>query len=237
MRIKNVFLSLSLFILLSASALAQSGETVSLQIIDTTGKVIATQTVAKDGSFNFDNLPSGEYRVKVRFPSLAVGTMSGSGSGAAAASYAATGRISTNVTTPKQTQGATFGEKVNAGLQSAGSNAQQKPTATSTNAGGAENATARVRHTIKMQMLAGSDFLKIEKATSGLKDTLKTQVRTANPGAVTVESWSWGTANNSIVYETENENKLVEGVDAFIKIGEKKSVSGKIIVGHVTVLK
>ena len=29
-------------------------------------------------------------------------------------------RISMNVTTPKQTQGATFGEKVNAGLQSAG---------------------------------------------------------------------------------------------------------------------
>jgi len=29
-------------------------------------------------------------------------------------------RISMNVTTPKQTQGATFGEKVNAGLQTAG---------------------------------------------------------------------------------------------------------------------
>lgn len=29
-------------------------------------------------------------------------------------------RISMNVTTPKQTQGTTFGEKVNAGLQSAG---------------------------------------------------------------------------------------------------------------------
>jgi len=29
-------------------------------------------------------------------------------------------RISMNVTTPRQTQGATFGEKVNAGLQSAG---------------------------------------------------------------------------------------------------------------------
>ena len=53
----------------------------------------------------------------------------GAGGGAAAASYAravtpATGvpkRISMNVTVPKQTQGATFGEKVNAGLHAAGS--------------------------------------------------------------------------------------------------------------------
>lgn len=50
------------------------------------------------------------------------------GGGAAAASYAATGktsnampnRLSMNVTTPKQTQGATFGEKCQAGLQCAG---------------------------------------------------------------------------------------------------------------------
>lgn len=53
----------------------------------------------------------------------------GAGGGAAAASYAkvatpAAGmpnRISMNVTVPKQTQGATFGEKVNAGLHAAGS--------------------------------------------------------------------------------------------------------------------
>lgn len=52
-----------------------------------------------------------------------------SGSGAAAASYVATGRarndmpnrISMNVTTPKQTQGATFGERCQAGVQCAGS--------------------------------------------------------------------------------------------------------------------
>lgn len=58
-----------------------------------------------------------------------VSTLSGSGGGAAAAAYAATGRamgggmpnrISMNVTVPKQTQGATFGEKVNAGLHAAG---------------------------------------------------------------------------------------------------------------------
>lgn len=58
-----------------------------------------------------------------------VSSLSGSGGGAAAAFYAATGRftggnmrnrISTNVTVPKQTQGATFGERVNAGLHAAG---------------------------------------------------------------------------------------------------------------------
>lgn len=35
------------------------------------------------------------------------------------------GRISTNVTVPKQTQGATFGEKVNAGLHAAGGSLAQ----------------------------------------------------------------------------------------------------------------
>ncbi len=72
-----------------------------------------------------------------------VSSLAGGGGGAAAASYAATGRmappgagptpqamridggmpnrISMNVTVPKQTQGATFGERVNAGLHAAGS--------------------------------------------------------------------------------------------------------------------
>jgi hypothetical protein len=50
----------------------------------------------------------------------------GAGGGAAAASYARIdggmpNRISMNVTVPKQTQGATFGERVNAGLHAAGS--------------------------------------------------------------------------------------------------------------------
>jgi YD repeat-containing protein len=59
-------------------------------------------------------------------------------------------RISMTVTAPKQTQGATFGEKVNAGLHAAGS--------------------------------ALSSSKLVEKATSGLKDTLKTQVRMAGGG-------------------------------------------------------
>jgi hypothetical protein len=54
-----------------------------------------------------------------------VSSLGGRGGGAAAASYAATGRlgrsrISINLTVPKQTQGATFGEKVNHGLHAAG---------------------------------------------------------------------------------------------------------------------
>ena len=58
-----------------------------------------------------------------------VGSLAGgAGGGAAAASYAKTAdpnagmpsRISINVTVPKQTQGATFGEKVNQGLHAAG---------------------------------------------------------------------------------------------------------------------
>ena len=62
----------------------------------------------------------------------------GAGGGAAAASYAKTAgpnagmpnRISMRVTAPKQTQGATFGEKVNAGLHAAGSALGQGAAAT-----------------------------------------------------------------------------------------------------------
>lgn len=63
----------------------------------------------------------------------------GAGGGAAAASYAKTAdpnagmpnRISMNVTVPKQTQGATFGEKVNQGLHAAGGALAQGASATS----------------------------------------------------------------------------------------------------------
>lgn len=50
--------------------------------------------------------------------------LAGGGGGAAAASYAATGRVAAPTDTPragKQTQGATFGEKINQGLHAAGS--------------------------------------------------------------------------------------------------------------------
>lgn len=54
------------------------------------------------------------------------GKQGGSGGGAAAASYAATGKAimpsdTAKTGTPKQTQGATFGEKVSQGLHAAGS--------------------------------------------------------------------------------------------------------------------
>jgi hypothetical protein len=63
----------------------------------------------------------------------------GAGGGAAAASYAKTAdpnagmpnRISMNVTVAKQTQGATFGEKVNQGLHAAGGAVAQGASATS----------------------------------------------------------------------------------------------------------
>ena len=63
----------------------------------------------------------------------------GAGGGAAAASYAKTAgpnagmpnRISMKVKVPKQTQGATFGEKVNQGLHAAGSALGQGAAATS----------------------------------------------------------------------------------------------------------
>ena len=82
---------------------------------------IAT-TTAKSDAGPRGQAPSTEGTAAVS----SVGNLAG---GAAAASYAKTAgpnagmpnRISMKVTVPKQTQGATFGEKVNAGLHAAGS--------------------------------------------------------------------------------------------------------------------
>jgi hypothetical protein len=81
-----------------------------------------------------------------------VGNLAGSGGGAAAASYAATGR-----------------------------SAAPRPLASSTRADGSIDVT---------EPLAAGDYaltLVVAKATSGLKDTLKTQVRTAAPVRVRMQ--------------------------------------------------
>lgn len=167
-------------------------------------------------------------------------------------------RISMNVTVPKQTQGATFGEKVNAGLHAAGSVVSQgasltiacgpatctvalpdgsgyradleamalAPLATGqagvaagpgagivsaavssvgTRSGGSGAAAASYARTATSaplasqrrangdvdvtELLADGDYLLsvvVEKATSGLKDTLKTQVRMAAPQRIRI---------------------------------------------------
>ena len=53
MKIKNIFLSLSLIVLLGASALAQTGNDVSVKLINKEGKVIANSSLDRNGNFNF----------------------------------------------------------------------------------------------------------------------------------------------------------------------------------------
>lgn len=168
-------------------------------------------------------------------------------------------RISMNVTVPKQTQGATFGEKVNAGLHAAGSVVSQGASLTiacgpatctvalpdgsgyradleamtlapltpgpagvaagpgagivsaavssvGTRSGGSGAAAASYARTAAPEPLASQrrangdvdvtepladgDYLLsvvVEKATSGLKDTLKTQVRMAAPQRIRID--------------------------------------------------
>ena len=83
----------------------------------------------------------------------------GAGGGAAAASYARTAdsnagmpnRISMNVTVPKQTQGATFGEKVNQGLHAAGSAVSQGAAATSEGGTDCDDTDAAARQALKTE--------------------------------------------------------------------------------------
>lgn len=83
--------------------------------------------ICQAGKIDSATLSRGEESYAVS--SVSVLCTKGGGSGAAAASYAKSGinridstpaRISTNMTVPKQTQGATFGEKVQSGLASTG---------------------------------------------------------------------------------------------------------------------
>ena len=115
-------------------------------------------------------------------------------------------RISMNVTVPKQTQGATFGEKVNAGMASSIDNNQDNNTGNNPVMKWRNNNTVRsnrIGNAFVSADLDGdgnmeSSYLNfsgevatitinnndaagkvVEKATSGLKETLKTQVRMA----------------------------------------------------------
>lgn len=102
-------------------------------------------------------------------------------------------RISMNVTVPKQTQGATFGEKVNAGMNTPNMKAQNNNTVRSNRTdnaiimadldgdGAMESSVLNFNGevatiTITQNEVAGKV---VEKATSGLKDVVKTQIRMA----------------------------------------------------------
>ena len=81
------------------------------------GDQAASAAIASDGSFRLAGLAPGPYRLS----------------------------ITSGTTVPKQTQGATFGEKVNAGLHSAGSAVAQGAPASATSHDTAKNSVGNVR--------------------------------------------------------------------------------------------
>lgn len=252
MKIKNIFLSLSLVVLLGASALAQSGNDVSVKLINKEGKVVATSNLDRNGNFNFPELPAGDYTMKVSVQDFHFMQMTLGDKGTNAQN--STGRKGI----PEKGKTEDVAIAVNPEARKNGG-ITQKMQAVDRVAGNSENSAERKSsdYHIKLQSvntvsssdifikldsisgLAASDFyLKFrgdlvtqEKATSGLKDTLKTQVRVAQPSEVRVDSWSWGTTN-SLTYKASNEQKLKDGVEVQISVKEKKNIAG-----HVTVLK
>ncbi len=248
MKIKNIFLSLSLVVLLGASALAQSGNDVMVKIVNKEGKVIATSNLDRNGNFNFPNLPAGDYTMKVSVQDFHFLKMTDGDKGTN--SQNSTGRK--GIQENGKTEGVAI--PVSPEAQNAG-----KVRGSITQKMSAVERVAKVdSFTIKMHAIEGAaasdfhikfkgDLVASEKATSGLKDTLKTQVRTAQPSQVRVDSWSWGTSNattetqrdqkqwlpaNFLTYTTQDEAKLKEGVDIKISVKEKHN-----LVGHVTVVK
>ncbi len=266
MKIKNIFLSLSLVILLGASALAQSGNDVTVKLINKDGKIVATSNLDSKGNFNLPDVPVGEYTMKVNVNDFHFIKMNAVESDKGTNGQNSTGR-GINQPGLKRNDAVAIGED-----SAARKTGEIKGSVTQK-----MQSVDRVDSHMKMQSieavsadkifikidgisgLAASDFyLKIkgdlvarEKATSGLKDTLKTQVRVAQPSTVQLESWSWGASNvdsarvssgikiggmnempSTLIYQTNNESKLKEGVEVQISIKEKKN-----LIGHVTIAK
>ena len=253
MKIKNIFLSLSLIVLLGASALAQTGNDVSVKLINKEGKVIANSSLDRNGNFNFPDLPTGEYTMKVVVQDFHF--MHDKGTNV----QNSTGRKGITQSGIKKNDEVAIAENSAANTGRIKGSVTQKMNAVdriAENSGNPANGKTNDYH-IKIQNveavsasniyikfdsisgLAASDFyLKFkgdlvakEKATSGLKDTLKTQVRVAQPSEVQVDSWSWGDSS-SLSYKAGSEQKLKEGIEVQISVKEKKTITG-----HVTVLK
>lgn len=255
MKFKNLFLGLSLFILLGASALAKDGAVVSVKLMDSRGTVVAVKMVDADGGFTFDNLPPGTYTVRL----VVTPDEFDSGKGAAGS----TGKMGTVANNPlyesksfpftkiivnlakvpdtvepaqagataKQTQGATFGEKVSSG--------KFKYVMKVENVQKAERPIFIKMEMIQNAVASNSGWIKIGgsdmgRATSGLKDTMKTQVRAVPMADVEILDWSWGTSNpNSVSYQKIEWTHLADGTNIQVQVKEKT----KYLVGHVTLMK
>jgi hypothetical protein len=252
MKIKNIFLSLSLVILLGASALAQTGNDVTVKLINKDGKVVATSNLDSKGNFSFPDLAPGDYTMKVNVQDFHFmhdkGTNGQNSTGRginnpglkkneevaiAENSRQKTGEIKGSVTQKI--------DAVDRVAGNSGSSADGKASDMHLKIDKVDSATAN-NIFIKFDGISGlassdfymkfkGDMVAQERATSGLKDTLKTQVRTAQPSEVQVDSWSWG-ASNSLSYKASNEQQLKDGVEIKISVKEKKNIAG-----HVTLTK
>jgi hypothetical protein len=238
MKIKNIFLSLSLIVLLGASALAQTGNDVSVKLINKDGKVVATSNLDSKGNFNLPDVPVGEYTMKVVVNDFHFIKMT-----AVDGDKGTNGQNSTGKYGIKE-QGVKKSEEVAIGEDSArvkGSVTQKMQ---------AVDRVAKIdSFTWKLSSITGvsandfwvkgpswvNDNSASARTKSGLdaasKDAAKMSIKTANPSEVQLESWSWG-ASNTLTYTTKDEAKLKEGVEVQISVKEKKN-----LIGHVTIVK
>ncbi len=233
MKIKNIFLSLSLIVLLGASALAQTGNDVSVKLINKDGKVVATSNLDSKGNFNLPDVPVGEYTMKVVVNDFHFMKMN-----AVESDKGTNGQNSTGKYAIKE-QGVKKNDEVAIGENSArvkGSVTQKMQSVDQV----AKVDSFTWKCSIVSQLNANDFYMKFfrpepnrktQTLDAGSKDAAKMTIRTAQPSEVQLESWSWG-ASNTLTYTTKEQEKLKEGVEVQISVKEKKN-----LVGHVTIVK
>lgn len=235
MKIKNIFLSLSLIVLLGASALAQTGNDVSVKLINKEGKVVATSNLDSKGNFSLPDVPVGEYTMKVVVNDFHFIKMS-----AVESDKGTNGQNSTGKYAIKE-QGVKKNDEVAIGENSARVKGSIHQKVQSVDQVSKIDAFTW-KCSIVSQLNANDFYVKIKawnqdspansKAIDAAsKDAAKMTIRTANPSEVQLESWSWG-ASNTLTFTTQKEEKLKEGVEVQISVKEKKN-----LVGHVTIVK
>lgn len=137
---RSITLAAALLLGMAAQATAPAKGTHIKQavLVARSGATVATATPDASGRCVFRNVPEGEYKVVLTSSegrSVTIGDLDGDGvldlivqggSTASASSSGGHGKVNVqDLSMTKQTQGASFGEKINAGLQAAGSAVQQ----------------------------------------------------------------------------------------------------------------
>lgn len=233
MKIRNIFLSLSLVVLLGASALAQTGNDVSIKLINKEGKVVATSNLDAKGNFNFPDLAPGDYTMKVSvqdFHFLKIQAIPGD---KGTNGQNSTGKFGIKENGVKKNEAVAIAENT---PKPADKIFRDDGTAGDKIPGdkvSAEQSRSHSNFFLKIdgiQGVAASDYHIKFQAVSAERKGWDGSIKGGKP-EVQLDSWSWG-ASNSLTYVTEHADKLTAGVEVQFSTTEKKNY-----VGHVTIVK